>query len=639
LKSFYRYEAFLSYAHEDEITAQWLEHMLARTWVPFRLSRRIYRDRTHLRAGPLKAEIKEAVCASKFLIVCCSAHSSQSKWVQEEINLFLQARPEAKAKILLCRVGSKEGSDAESLTPIAQLVGNESFVPDVRGYAPTATRKELRAFHFEALSLLAPLLQLPDKQAVAAVIRRRLVVTATIFLACALVASSVWAMFRWTTAGSLFLIRRELRAHIVAKDIASNQMPSFLVVLGFAHESICTNGPPLLTQYKTGKRYEWNWSALAAESLFAAGDRQSVAKCNQIALAIADAETEPSKEWEALVEQLALTGEPAMAERVIEKIRVWDRSLPMSRGDSVPILRSLLLTAEGYYQEGRTRQAAMLLNLALRENDTGEIARYRYDDTYVHTLIARAQFNTGDPEGAADTLRKLWMQRAPRNVQDFHQTNAQWILASLAAVGKWHEAYQMLHTIPNNGFSPEADIAGVLNRVALEAAKAGDAEFAERVLDEAMSIRGGTYFSEWIDVAVTLSEAARPNEAAKVMEKLDSAAQLMINAPNPWVAMPPGRLFMLGWALLGDQKRAMQWFKASTRHDDRKPRLSPDPSLAIIYAVAGQLPEAKIAADNDPDISGRVYSYVEVLDHYIKRRDARTRERWKEIEQLRLPDL
>ena len=37
---------------------------------------------------PLKAEIKEAVCASKFLIVCCSAHSSQSKWVQEEINLF-----------------------------------------------------------------------------------------------------------------------------------------------------------------------------------------------------------------------------------------------------------------------------------------------------------------------------------------------------------------------------------------------------------------------------------------------------------------------------------------------------------------------------------------------------------------------
>ena len=143
--------------------------------VPFRLSRHIYRDRTHLRAGPLKAEIKEAVCASKFLIVCCSAHSSQSKWVQEEINLFLQARPEAKAKILLCRVGSKEGSDAESLTPIAQLVGNESFVPDVRGYAPTATRKELRAFHFEALSLLAPLLQLPDKQAVAAVIRRRLV--------------------------------------------------------------------------------------------------------------------------------------------------------------------------------------------------------------------------------------------------------------------------------------------------------------------------------------------------------------------------------------------------------------------------------------------------------------------------------
>ena len=214
--------------------------------------------------------------------------------------------------------------------------------------------------------------------------------------------------------------------------------------------------PPSLTQYKTGKRYEWNWSALAAESLFAAGDRQSVAKCNQIALAIADAETEPSKEWEALVEQLALTGEPAMAERVIEKIRVWDRSLPMSRGDSVPILRSLLLTAEGYYQEGRTRQAAMLLNLALRENDTGEIARYRYDDTYVHTLIARAQFNTGDPEGAADTLRKLWMRRAPRNVQDFHQTNAQWILASLAAVGKWHEAYQMLHTIPRQRLQPRS---------------------------------------------------------------------------------------------------------------------------------------------------------------------------------------
>lgn len=97
-----KYWAFISYAHEDEVWAAWLHKTLERFRVPQQLVGRasmeekiprrlfpVFRDRDELPGSfDLSAKIKEALQQSRYLIVICSPHAANSKWVNEEIRTF-----------------------------------------------------------------------------------------------------------------------------------------------------------------------------------------------------------------------------------------------------------------------------------------------------------------------------------------------------------------------------------------------------------------------------------------------------------------------------------------------------------------------------------------------------------------------
>ena len=92
------YYAFISYKREDERWAKWLQNKLEHFKLPSNLNGRtdlpreirpIFRDTSELTPGNLPQQIHDALDKSRFLIVVCSPHSAQSKWVNLEIETFI----------------------------------------------------------------------------------------------------------------------------------------------------------------------------------------------------------------------------------------------------------------------------------------------------------------------------------------------------------------------------------------------------------------------------------------------------------------------------------------------------------------------------------------------------------------------
>src|SRR5690349_19406100 len=102
------YFAFLSYSHVDSAMAKWLHDQLENFRVPASIAGQltehgivpgrltpIFRDRGELAAaGDLGTEIREALAASRFLVVLCSPAAARSHWVNAEIDAFKRARPD-----------------------------------------------------------------------------------------------------------------------------------------------------------------------------------------------------------------------------------------------------------------------------------------------------------------------------------------------------------------------------------------------------------------------------------------------------------------------------------------------------------------------------------------------------------------
>jgi len=98
----YRYKAFLSYSHQDEVQAAWIHRALESYRVPRRLAglegefgaipdrlTPVFRDREELSsATDLSEKIRSALEESESLVVICSPASAQSRWVNEEIRQF-----------------------------------------------------------------------------------------------------------------------------------------------------------------------------------------------------------------------------------------------------------------------------------------------------------------------------------------------------------------------------------------------------------------------------------------------------------------------------------------------------------------------------------------------------------------------
>ena len=102
------YFAFLSYSHADAGWGEWLHDALEKFQVPSSIAGRlthqgvvpkrltpIFRDRKELAASKdLGAEIREAITASRYLIVLCSPAAATSQWTNAEIDTFKRVRPD-----------------------------------------------------------------------------------------------------------------------------------------------------------------------------------------------------------------------------------------------------------------------------------------------------------------------------------------------------------------------------------------------------------------------------------------------------------------------------------------------------------------------------------------------------------------
>jgi tetratricopeptide (TPR) repeat protein len=101
----FKFSAFISYSHQDESWARWLQSALETYRVPAKLvgqrnsrglivPRRlapVCRDRSDLSSSAdLTENIKEALRHSESLIVICSPRAAASRWVNQEISLFSQ---------------------------------------------------------------------------------------------------------------------------------------------------------------------------------------------------------------------------------------------------------------------------------------------------------------------------------------------------------------------------------------------------------------------------------------------------------------------------------------------------------------------------------------------------------------------
>jgi len=163
----YRYDAFLSYAHEDKPTVAWLHKLLTTFWVPWKRRRSVFMDQESLPAGGgLSANLKDALKETRFLIVCCSRNSAESYWVHLEITEFLNSHP--AENVLACVVGDRATEASFSVPPMIDCIENEllkdeTFKPDLRGKPENLKGQVLKAANKEALSLLAPLVNLPSK--------------------------------------------------------------------------------------------------------------------------------------------------------------------------------------------------------------------------------------------------------------------------------------------------------------------------------------------------------------------------------------------------------------------------------------------------------------------------------------------
>jgi len=140
----YKYRAFISYSHADEVWARWLQRKLERYRGPRRLAtaagqpaklpRRlhpVFRDRDELATSTdLGKAVQQALNESAFLIVVCSPQSALSRWVNEEIAHFKQSGRSDKILCLVVDGDLSPQSDRCAFPPALLVNTNGTRAPE-----------------------------------------------------------------------------------------------------------------------------------------------------------------------------------------------------------------------------------------------------------------------------------------------------------------------------------------------------------------------------------------------------------------------------------------------------------------------------------------------------------------------------
>jgi hypothetical protein len=159
----FKYWAFISYSHKDEVWAKWLHSALETYRIPRQLAGRetergkvpnrlapIFRDRDDLAGdSDLSSRITKALNQSRFLIVLCSRHAARSKYVNEEIATFKSI---GRARKILCLIveddatSGVEDSISECFPPALSAGGDQiqPIAPDARKDKDGKTNAKLK---------------------------------------------------------------------------------------------------------------------------------------------------------------------------------------------------------------------------------------------------------------------------------------------------------------------------------------------------------------------------------------------------------------------------------------------------------------------------------------------------------------
>ncbi|MBN1759385.1 MAG: toll/interleukin-1 receptor domain-containing protein [Chitinispirillaceae bacterium] len=133
--SVFEYDVFISYRHldADREYAQWLIHALetfrtpaalVKKGIPAKL-KRVFRDEDELpTSADLKDDIKNALAASKFLVVICSRSTPKSRWVNQEVAQFREMG-RGHCIIPLLIEGTPEESFPQALRELKKVVQRE----------------------------------------------------------------------------------------------------------------------------------------------------------------------------------------------------------------------------------------------------------------------------------------------------------------------------------------------------------------------------------------------------------------------------------------------------------------------------------------------------------------------------------
>jgi len=142
----FKYRAFLSYSHRDQVWAKWLHAALESYRIDKDLSGRaaaagpipktlrpIFRDREDFSAGhSLNDHTLAALEAAQFLIVVCSPNAAQSEYVNEEVRRFKMLG--RAARVIPVIVGGKPGDAVRECFPpaLCHRVSADGVITDER---------------------------------------------------------------------------------------------------------------------------------------------------------------------------------------------------------------------------------------------------------------------------------------------------------------------------------------------------------------------------------------------------------------------------------------------------------------------------------------------------------------------------
>jgi tetratricopeptide (TPR) repeat protein len=149
-----KYCAFVSYSHADAKWARWMQRELETYRIPKSIVREsglvgdtlrpVFRDTDELGSTPdLPEAIRAALTDSDALIVVCSTASSESDWVNREIEYFLALSPDQAKRVFCLLVSGNVKDDIADVLPGA-LAGYEGLAADLRKGGDGPKRAKLK---------------------------------------------------------------------------------------------------------------------------------------------------------------------------------------------------------------------------------------------------------------------------------------------------------------------------------------------------------------------------------------------------------------------------------------------------------------------------------------------------------------